>query len=193
MAAARRLVPVVPLPEGCLFPGCSLEVTELAPHAWRAVEMGQRLGGEVVVVAQRDPEKRELEDVGTLASITSLAQNDDTTTLELDGRQRARLSQVVGVEAQVAEIEEVEDGDPGEAWGPAVEALARFVYANPKLRDYLNARRRGEEPMAWVNLVCQHLPIKLATRQRLLEATAAERCTRIGRVLDALLQKEQGG
>jgi Lon protease-like protein len=193
MSASRRLLPVVPLPDGCLFPGCSLEISELSPHAWRAVEIGQRTGGEVVVVAQRGADGRELEDVGTVAAITSLHQGDDATTLEMDGLRRARVFGVMGVEAQVAEVEEMAEGDAGDAWGSAVEAVARFVHAHPKLREFLNARRRSADPMAWVNLVCQHLPIKLATRQQLLEASPVDRCNRIGRVLDALLQKEQGG
>ena len=45
--------------------------------------------------------------------------------------------------------------------------------------------------MSWVNLACQHLPITATARQKLLEASAPERCLKISRGLDALLRKEQ--
>ena len=58
--------------------------------------------------------------------------------------------------------------------------------------EFLDQQRRSKEPMAWVNLACQHLPITGTARQKLLEADAVERCQKIGRGLDALLRKEQG-
>jgi len=79
--------------------------------------------------------------------------------------------------------------NPGRA--RAVEALARYLHAHPDLRTFLEARRRSSEPLAWVALACQHLPVSAAMRQSLLEAGAAERCARIGRGLEALLRKEQ--
>ena len=86
-------------------------------------------------------------------------------------------------------------GIRAEAWTKApqqdVEALARYLFAHPELRAFLESQRRSGEPMGWVNLACQHLPITASARQRLLEATAAERCTKISRGLDALLRKEQ--
>ena len=86
----------------------------------------------------------------------------------------------------------VEDGDAGDDWGSAVEALARYLHAHPDLRSFLDQQRRSREPMGWVNLACQHVPIAASARQKLLESDAAERCQRIRRGLDALLRKEHG-
>ena len=73
-----------------------------------------------------------------------------------------------------------------------MEALARYLHAHAELRSFLDQQRRSKEPMAWVNLACQHLPIAATARQRLLESSAADRCQKIGRGLDALLRKEKG-
>jgi hypothetical protein len=77
--------------------------------------------------------------------------------------------------------------------GPAVEALARYLHAHPELRGFLEKQRRGADSMSWVNLACQHLPITATARQKLLEASPVERCTKISRGLEALLRKEGVG
>ena len=104
----------------------------------------------------------------------------------------ARVVTLVGLDTLVAEVEALDEGDAGDEWGPAVEALARYLHAHADLRSFLDQQRRSKEPMAWVNLACQHLPITASARQKLLEADAPERCLKISRGLDALLRKEQG-
>jgi hypothetical protein len=98
---------------------------------------------------------------------------------------------LLGIDTLVAEAELLDEGEAGDEWGPAVEALARYLHAHAELRAFLEQQRRSREPMAWVNLACQHLPIAASARQKLLEAVAAERCQKISRGLDALLRKEQ--
>ncbi len=112
--------------------------------------------------------------------------------LELDGLARAHVEQLVGGDVLVAEVSTLPEGDEGDEWGPAVEALARYLHTHPELREFLERQRRSGAPMAWVNLACQHLPITASARQKLLESSAAERCAKISRGLDALLRKEQG-
>ena len=96
----------------------------------------------------------------------------------------------MGVDLLIAEAVAIEEGDEGDEWGPAVEALARYLHAHADLRAFLEEQRRSTEPMSWVNLACQHLPITATARQKLLEASALERCLKISRGLDALLRKE---
>jgi hypothetical protein len=111
--------------------------------------------------------------------------------VELVGLGRARVVAAWSGESLVAEAEPIAEGDAGDEWGPAVEALARYLHAHASLRGLLEAKRRSADPMAWVNLACQNLPITASARQKLLEAGAAERCLKISRGLDALLRKEQ--
>jgi ATP-dependent Lon protease len=195
-SSGNLLLPVLPLRDVCLFPEASLAVTITRPAALRALEISARTGRRLLALAQKDPGAevpRELHELGTLAF---LAENepdaDGGRRIELDGQTRARVVSLLGTDSQVAEVEILEEGDPGDEWGPAVEALARYLHSHAELRGFLQKRRRSEQPMSWVNLACQHLPITATARQKLLESDAPSRCLKISRGLDALLRKEQG-
>ncbi|HSB61800.1 MAG TPA: LON peptidase substrate-binding domain-containing protein [Vicinamibacteria bacterium] len=192
------LLPVLPLRDVCLFPEASLGTVVSRPGAIAAVEVMARAGRRLLAVAYRDPgnpspNPRDLHPVGTIAKLAEdLALPEGGRRVELDGLRRARVVTLIGVDVLVAEVRPLDEGDPGDHWGAAVEALARYFHAHADLRSFLDQQRRSREPMSWVNLACQHLPITATARQRLLESNAAERCQKIGRGLDALLRKEQG-
>jgi Lon protease-like protein len=192
-----QLVAVLALRDVCLFPEASLSLAVARPGPLRAVDVARRTGGRLIAIAQKDPKaeaSRELHSVGTLAAVVDESPAPTGgLSLELDGIRRARVLTLLGGDTLVAEVELVEEGDPGDEWGPAVEALARYMHAHADLRTFLDSQRRSREPMAWVNLACQHLPIAASARQKLLEADAPERCLKISRGLDALLRKEQAG
>ena len=195
LPSGNVFLPILPLGEVCLFPESSLGLVVSAPGSVKALQMAARTGGRLLAVANRD-EAGAARDVHAVGTVARVAQDDRAgdagRRVELDGTQRARLVSIVGVEVLVAEAEVLEEGDSGDDWGAAVEALARYLHAHPDLRSFLDQQRRSREPMGWVNLACQHLPIAASARQKLLESTAAERCQRISRGLDALLRKEQG-
>ncbi len=195
---SNLLLLVLPLREVCLFPQASLEIVVARPGTARALEIAGRCGRRVLALSQKDPDlaapgPRDLNGVGTLARIVVNEQRPDgNNRVELDGLTRARVHSILGIDTLVAEAERLEEGDPGDEWGAAVEALARYIHSHADLRAFLDKQRRANDPMAWVNLACQHLPIAASARQRLLEADARERCLKISRGLDALLRKEQG-
>ena len=195
MPVSTLLLPVLPLREVCLFPKASLATLAANIPALKAIEVGFRTGGRVLAVAQRDPELsawRDLYALGTVAQLgEDLALPDASHRIELDGIQRARVVTLLISDVMLAEVELIEEGDGGEYWGGAVEALARYMHAHAELRGFLEQQRRSAEPMAWVNLACQHLPITASARQKLLEAEGTDRCMKIARGLDALLRKEQ--
>lgn len=190
------LLPVLPLREICLFPEASLGAIVSRPAALRALEIGIRSSRRVIAVSHRDvagvPSPRELQAVGTIAEIVDdRAFPDGSHQVELDGNARGRLNTLIGIDTLIAEVEIIPEDDPGDEWGPAVEALARYLHGHADLRRFLEQQRRSREAMGWVNLACQHLPIASSARQKLLEATARERCIKISKGLDALLRKEQ--
>ena len=193
--APNAFLPVLPLGELCLFPESSLGTIVDTPSSLKAIQLAARTGGRLLAVANRDDaaSPRDLQAVGTVADITG----DDPVPgggrrIELDGVARAKVVSVIGIDVLVAEVEALAEGDSGDDWGAAVEALARYLHAHQELRSFLDQQRRSRDAMGWVNLACQHLPITASARQRLLESSAAERCRRISRGLDALLRKEQG-
>ena len=195
-AGQSVLVPVLPLSDVCLFPEASLALVVDIPSVVRALEIARRTGRRILAVAQTEsagaiPTSRDFHTVGTLADLAEdVLVDGGAHRIELDGLQRARVGTVVGIDTFVAEAELLAEGDPGDDWGPAVEALARYLHAHADLRSFLDQQRRSKEPMAWVNLACQHLPITSTARQRLLESGASDRCVKISRGLGALLRKE---
>jgi ATP-dependent Lon protease len=196
--AASQLVPVLPLKDVCLFPGASLALVVDRPPTVSAVHMAIRTGGVLLALGQREvgatsAGPRDLQSLGTLAAVREAhVLSPLELRVEMDGIARARAVTLVGVDLLLAEAETVPEGDAGDEWGPAVEALARYLHAHADLRAFIDQQRRSGDAMSWVNLACQHLPITASARQRLLEASAAERCTKISRGLDALLRKEHG-
>ena len=188
-----RLLPVLPLDDICLFPGASLVLQVDKPAALAAVRLAERSGGQLLVLGYRESHAgpRDVHSVGTIAEVRSVqAIAPLEHRVELDGVSRVRVETLLGADVLVAETVPIAEGDAGDEWGPAVEALARYLHAHADLRAFLEEQRRSAEPMSWVNLACQHLPITATARQRLLEASAPERCLKISRGLDALLRKE---
>jgi ATP-dependent Lon protease len=192
-APRNYLLPVLPFKDHCLFPGAVAELSLDVVPSLRAVEIGLRLGGRVLAVGARDvpAATRDLCPIGTIAEVGAQPASDDHPRVELVGLGRARVIGAWAGESLVAEVEPISEGDAGDEWGPAVEALARYLHAHASLRNLLESKRRSADPMAWVNLACQNLPITASARQKLLEADAAARCLKISRGLDALLRKEQ--
>jgi ATP-dependent Lon protease len=195
VAQGSLLLPVLALDDVCLLPGASLSLVLDRPASVTAVQIATRTGDRLLALARREPDSapRELHGVGTVAELRAAhALSPLEQRVELDGVSRARVSLLLGSDVLIAEAVPLAEGDPGEEWGAAVEALARYLHAHPDLRSFLEAQRRSTDAMSWVNLACQHLPITASARQRLLEASAAERCLKISRGLDALLRKEHG-
>ena len=196
-ALGNLLLPLLPLKDLCLFPEASLGVVVERPGAITATDIAGRGAKLLLAVAQSDPSAvnpppREVHAVGTVASLAEeVPLKEGGRRLELDGLRRGRIVNLIGVDPLIAEVQPLAEGDPGDQWGAAVEALARYLHAHADLRSFLDQQRRSREPMAWVNLACQHLPITSTARQKLLESNARERCIKIGRGLDALLRKEQ--
>ncbi|PYQ01489.1 MAG: hypothetical protein DMF82_19135 [Acidobacteria bacterium] len=178
-ASGNLLLPVLPLREICLFPEASLTLVTAAVPALKAVEVARRTGGQLLAVCAKEEGARETHAVGTIAQLAEdLPLSEGGHRIELDGHRRARVVSLIGMDPWVAEATPLSEGDP--------------VHAHADLRSFLDQQRRSKEPMAWVNLACQHLPIIATARQKLLDADAPERCQKISRGLDALLRKEQG-
>jgi len=191
-AGDTLLLPVLPLDDVCLLPGASLSLVLDRPATVAAVQLATRTGDRLLAVARREPGGSPLHAVGTIADVRALqVLTPAEQRIELDGVSRARIGLVVGLDVMVAEAVPLQEGDAEEEWGAAVEALARYLHAHADLRSFLEAQRRSPDAMSWVNLACQHLPITASARQKLLEASAADRCQKISRGLDALLKKEQ--
>ena len=190
-----RLLPVLPLEDLCLFPGASLALVLDRPATVSAALLAARCGGHLLALARREngASPRDLHTVGT-----DRRRPRDPVPVAARAPRRARRRSPVRASTCSSAPRSwsrrrfpIEEGDEADEWGPAVEALARYLHAHADLRAFLEKQRRSTEGMSWVNLACQHLPITSSARQKLLESNAPERCLRISRGLDALLRKEQ--
>src|SRR2546427_5644986 len=158
--SGNLLVPVLPLREICLFPEASLTLVTAAAPALRAVEVAQRTGGRVLAVCTKDEGTRETHAVGTIAQLAEdLTLSEGGHRIELDGQRRARVVTLMGMDPWVAEAAPLPEGDPGDDWGPAVEALARYLHAHADLRSFLDQQRRSKEAQGSVELACPPLPL----------------------------------
>ncbi len=192
--SGNLLLPVLPLKDLCLFPEASLIHNVERPAAIKALDVARRTGRRILALSQKDARiEASMHGVGTLADVADDQRLDDGTRgIDLTGLQRATgVTLLGGGDTMVAEVELLLEGDLGDEWGAAVEALARYMHAHAELRVFLDKQRRSTQPLAWVNLACQHLPITASARQKLLDSDAAARCLKISRGLDALLRKEQ--
>ena len=144
------LLPVLPLDDVCLFPGASLTLVLDRPASVTAVELATRTGDRLLALARRehDGAPRELHAVGTLAEVRAdQALSPLEQRVELDGLSRARVvAAASGATCWSPRSIPLEEGDAGDEWGAAVEALARYLHAHADLRSFLDAQRRSTEP-----------------------------------------------
>ena len=117
------LVPVLPLEEICLFPGSSVALVVDSPAKLKSLEIAERSDRRLLALARKDEaagavRAGDLHAMGTLATLTeNVALRDGRRRVELDGSQRARVVTLVGIDVFVAEVEPLEEGDPGRCRG----------------------------------------------------------------------------
>ncbi|MBI2941347.1 MAG: endopeptidase La [Chloroflexi bacterium] len=181
-AAASIEMPVVPVRETVLFPQMVAPLLIARDRSLRAVEEAIGTEGTVVVVAQRDPEKMEVEfedlyPIGTEAIVGRLLKMPDGSTNALvQGQRRVRLVSLVRAEpvmrARVILIDETVEKTL------ALEALMRAVLALFEKLTKLNsevpeeayvAAMNAEEAGALADVVVSSLPLTVAQRQEVLE------------------------
>ncbi len=196
-----HIQPVIPLRDMVVFPGMVVPVLVGRPRSVRALEEAQRQDQSVVLFAQRsaeaeDPETRELYSVGVRAKILQgVKLSDGGYRLLLEASGRVRSLRFVQEEPYLAaEIEDIPEASGEE--GPSLQAAHRdvlqlfeeYVRLHPKLTpDVYEAAGAIEHPGRMADAVGSNLGVKLADRQRLLEAlTMPARLT----ILSELLSQE---
>lgn len=185
MSPSERL-PLMPLRGYVLLPGMRLSLVVGRPRSLRIVREAWAAGGQLAVVAQRDPAieapgVRDLYTVGTLAQIKQLKELPEARTeIEIEGIQRCRIDwdgEELGalIERLVGDEEEVGD--------PATFALMQEVLEQAAAW----CRRQGKEgspdlpslgddalPGALADRVAALVPLQPTDRQAVLEEAQAE-------------------
>ena len=177
-------LPVLPLRDVVVFPHMVIPLFVGRDKSIRALEMAMEADKRIALVAQKsaetdDPGPEDLYGIGTLATVLQLLKlPDGTIKVLVEGVDRVRVDRIVEHDgtltghAQV--IESTDSREPRE-----IEAVARslmtlfeqYVKSNRKLPPELLQTLSGiEEPTRLADTIAAHLGVRLADKQRLLEA-----------------------
>ena len=197
-----KLLPILPMRNGVLFPGVSLPISAGRPQSLKAIEAALAdPAHRVFVVAQREDQDEVLPEglftIGTIASITSVQRGLGGVRLVLEGLERGIALRVTTHDGHlVANVSVATELQPLDAKDSTFVALHREV----RDRAAELAKRRGvsgeaveqmldqiTEPGRLADLIASYLDAPVADRQSLLEALSIE--DRLRRVL-ILVQRQ---
>ena len=177
-------LPVLPLRDVVVFPHMVIPLFVGRDKSIKALEQAMAGDKRILLVAQRsaetdDPAAADLYEIGTLAQVLQLLKlPDGTIKVLVEGVDRVRVQHVVEQDGTLAGqggvIESSDNREPRE-----VEAVARslmslfeqYVKTNRKLPPELLQTLSGiDEPSRLADTIAAHLGVRLAEKQRLLEA-----------------------
>ena len=178
------VMPVLPLRNMVLYPQVVMPVSVGRKKSLKLVREVYNNSGELFVTTQRDARVEEpgLDDlfaIGTIARIIRILEMPDgSTTVILQGKQRAKVSQVNALDPyMMASVELLPESFPKEddrvfvALLEAVKELAVKIIKNsgsmPEEASF--AIRNIEQPTSLINFICANFGLKLTEKERLLE------------------------
>jgi ATP-dependent Lon protease len=194
-------IPLLPLRNTVLFPGVVLPITVGRDKSIRAVNDAYKADKLIGVIAQKDsgiedPEKTDLEDVGTVAKIIKLIKMPDGgTTVIIQGKSRFSIESIVSEDpyfrAKINSLidEELPKDPDFEAYVANIkEMAAEIIQLSPNIpSEAAIILRNIESPSFLIHFVSGNLNTEIKDKQKLLELNnIRERAD----LLMQLLQKE---
>ena len=177
-------LPVLPLRDVVVFPNMVIPLFVGREKSIKALDIAMDLDKRILLVAQKSPETddpggADLYEVGTLAQVLQLLKlPDGTIKVLVEGVSRVRVKQVrefdgalVG-KADLLESAEQRDSREVEAIVRSLMGLfEQYIKTNRKLPPELMQTLSGiDEPNRLADTISAHLSVRLAEKQRLLEA-----------------------
>jgi len=194
-------ISLLPLRNTVLFPGVVLPITVGRDKSIKAVNDAYKTDKLIGVVAQKDssiedPEKKDLENVGTVAKIIKLIKMPDGgTTVIIQGKNRIAIESIISEDpyfrARISTITEDESpNDPDfDAYVANIKDLAsEIIQLSPNIPSEATIILRNiESPSFLIHFVSSNLNTEIKEKQKLLELNnIRERAD----LLMQLLQKE---
>ncbi|MBL8263662.1 MAG: endopeptidase La [Xanthomonadaceae bacterium] len=177
-------LPVLPLRDVVVFPSMVIPLFVGREKSIKALDIAMDLDKRILLVAQKSPETDDpaagdLYEVGTLAQVLQLLKlPDGTIKVLVEGVSRVSVKQVREFDGALAGRPELLESDlPADP--REVEAIVRslmglfeqYIKTNRKLPPELMQTLSGiEEPNRLADTIAAHLSVRLAEKQRLLEA-----------------------
>ena len=177
-------LPVLPLRDVVVFPHMVIPLFVGRDKSIRALELAMESDKRILLVAQKsaetdDPAATDLYEIGTLAHVLQLLKlPDGTIKVLVEGMERVRVDRVSEREgtlsghAVVAPSTESRETREIEATARSLMTLfEQYVKTNRKLPPELLQTLAGiDEPSRLADTIAAHLGVRLADKQRLLEA-----------------------
>jgi ATP-dependent Lon protease len=194
-------ISLLPLRNTVLFPGVVLPITVGRDKSIKAVNDAYRTDKLIGVIAQKDsdiedPEKKDLEDVGTVAKIIKLIKMPDGgTTVIIQGKSRFRIENIVSEDpyfrasiTSLADEELPNDPDFAAYVANIKEMATEIIQLSPNIPSEASIILRNiESPSFLIHFVSGNLNTDIKDKQKLLELNnIRERAD----LLMKLLQKE---
>jgi ATP-dependent Lon protease len=206
VASSKHIrVPVLPLRDMVVYPHGVHPLFVGTESSIRALNAAMADDKQILLLAKRDaevdaPDPDDLFSVGTVATVLQLLKlPDGTVKVLVEGGPRARVAKLeIGddhIRAQVAVLPEPEvDGREAEALVRSVmEQFEQYVKVSKKVpQEVLSSLAGIDDPARLVDTIAAQLVLKIADKQRLLEATELkERIDALLALMDAELDLYQ--
>ena len=176
-------ISLLPLRNTVLFPGVVLPITVGRDKSIKAVNDAYKTDKLIGVIAQKDseiedPEKKDLEDVGTIAKIVKLIKMPDGgTTVIIQGKSRFRVDSIVSEDPYFrARINSLIDEDAPkdvdfQAYVESIkEMAAEIIQLSPNIpSEAAIILRNIESPSFLIHFVSGNLNTDIKDKQKLLE------------------------
>ena len=178
------VMPVLPLRNMVLYPQVVMPVSVGRKKSLKLIREVYNNSGELFVTTQRDarveePILTDLYPIGTIARIIRILEMPDgSTTVILQGKQRAKILQVNALDPyMMASVDLLTESFPKDddrvfvALLEAIKELAVKIIKNsgsmPEEASF--AIRNIEQPSSLINFICANFGLKLTEKERLLE------------------------
>lgn len=182
-----ELLPLLPLRNNVLFPGVVLPISIGRSKSVQLIRDAYRADKQIVTFAQKDSEVDEpvpadLHITGTLGQIVKLLEMPDgSTTAIIQGRMRVELLEITSADpyfmAKVEGRPEIRPEASNKEFDAIVGSLKdlslRIIKLNPSVSPEASfAVKNIENSTYLINFICSNTDIKVAEKQKLLEANS---------------------
>jgi len=180
-------LPLLPLRNNVLFPGVVLPISIGRPKSVQLIRDAYRADKYIATFSQRDadieePAPGDLHSTGTVGQIVKLLEMPDgSTTAIIQGRTKIELLEILSSEpyfqARVLPYPEIKPEANNKEFDAIVGSLKdlslRIIKLNPAISPEASfAVKNIENSTYLINFICSNTDIKVADKQRLLEASS---------------------
>ncbi len=176
-------VPILPLRNTVLFPGVVIPITVGRDKSIKAVKEAYKTNRIVGVISQidsniEDPEKKDLNSIGTVARIVKLLKiPDGSTTVIIQGRHRFRVKEIIAEEpfmrAKIEQLKDIPAKDLKEfnaTTGSIKDLASQIIKMSPNLPSEAAIMLKNiDNPTFLLHFISSNLNTELPEKQKILE------------------------